>query len=161
MRNYDKLIFVCKSNTSVSPMAEAIMQQAFKLEDILIESRGLVVLFPEPVNPKVEAVLEENGLSSMEHMSCALTEDDFDVRTLVLTMNEKQKEEILRDFEKAQNVWTLAEFTESEELKDPYGGDLSDYGECFSQLKAMTDKLAEAMEREDPTSFEIEDEQPE
>ena len=47
MKRYDKLLFVDTQNTCVSPIAEAIMQDRFKLEDILIESRGLVVLFPE------------------------------------------------------------------------------------------------------------------
>ena len=51
MKQYDKLIFVSGSDTSTSPMAEAILQNLFLLEDILIDSKGLVVLFPEPLEP--------------------------------------------------------------------------------------------------------------
>ena len=95
MKLFDKVLFVCKSNTAQSPIAEAIAQDMLRLEDILIESRGLVVLFPEPVNPKAEAVLVSNSLTMKDHMSVPLGPDDFDERTLILTMNEKQKEKII------------------------------------------------------------------
>ena len=67
MKKYDKLIFVSGSDTSTSPMAEAILQSKYLLEDILVDSKGLVVLFPEPINPKAEAVLVSNGLSMKDH----------------------------------------------------------------------------------------------
>ena len=89
MKHYDKLIFVSESDTSTSPMAEAILQREFLLEDILITSKGLVVLFPEPINPKAEAVLVSHSLSMKNHVSEELTEDDFDDRTLILTMDRR------------------------------------------------------------------------
>ena len=38
MKHYDKLIFVSESDTATGPMAEAILQREFLLEDILIVS---------------------------------------------------------------------------------------------------------------------------
>ena len=150
MKHYDKLIFVCKSNTSVSPMAEAIMQHTFMLEDILIESRGLVVLFPEPVNPKSEAIMASHGLTMKNHTSRALTADDFDERTLILAMDDGLRQSILDDFKEALNVWSLPEYIGStQELTDPYGGTLADYGRCYEQLKEMTDRLAAQLKKED------------
>ena len=78
MKRYDKLIFVSGSDTSTSPMAEAILQSKYLLEDILIDSKGLVVLFPEPVNAKAEAVLASHGLSMKDHHSEPLVKEDFD-----------------------------------------------------------------------------------
>ena len=146
MKNYDKLLFVSGSNTSVSPMAEAIMQEALRLEDILIDSRGLVVLFPEPVNPKSEAILVSNGLTMKGHTSTPFSKDDFDERTLILTMDQGQKEKLLNEYENSMNVYTLAEFVGwDSDVPDPYGGVMADYGHCFEQLKSMlallTDKL--------------------
>jgi protein-tyrosine-phosphatase len=131
-------------------MAEAILQRQFLLEDILIASKGLVVLFPEPINPKVEAVLVSNGLSMKDHVSEPLLEEDFDERTLVLTMDSAQKSRLLRSFENPRNVFTLAEYIRADiEVKDPYGGPLSDYGKCFEDLKEQVDRLAGILMTED------------
>ena len=121
MRHYDKLIFVSESDTATSPMAEAILQQIFYLEDILITSKGLVVLFPEPINPKAEAVLVSHSLSMKDHMSEPLTEDDFDDRTLILTMDAGTMNHLLEDHEHAKNVFTLASYIQADEdIPDPY-----------------------------------------
>ena len=150
MRMYDKLIFVDKENTSMSPMAEAIMQARFALEDILVESRGLVVLFPEPINPKVEEVLSSYGLSMKEHTSLAFEPACFDERTLILTMEEDQKEKLLKEYEAAVNVFALREYVGAyDEIQDPYGGTLSDYAVCFEQLRDMTERLAEILKQEE------------
>ena len=42
MKKYDKLIFVSGSDTSTSPMAEAILQSRYLLEDIIIESKQAI-----------------------------------------------------------------------------------------------------------------------
>ena len=57
MKRYNKIIFVCDSGTARAPMAEAIMKEYIIKYPVEIESRGLVVLFPEPLNQKTEAVL--------------------------------------------------------------------------------------------------------
>ena len=54
MNTFDKVIFVCNGNTCRSPMAATVM--ANLKQDIISESRGMVVLFPEPYNPKAVAV---------------------------------------------------------------------------------------------------------
>ena len=133
----------------MSPMAEAISQMKFRLEDILIESRGLVVLFPEPVNPKAEAILASHGLTMKDYMSLPFTKDDFDERTLVLTMDPALKEKMLKDYENARNVFSLGEYIGKDEVKDPYGGSVSDYGHCYDQLKEYIDRLAEKLLQED------------
>ena len=150
MKRYDKLIFVSGSDTATSPMAEAILQSKYLLEDILIDSKGLVVLFPEPINPKAEAVLVSNGLTMKEHTSEPLGRDDFDERTLILTMGYEQKDKILNDYGNVPNVYVLTEYVDiSGEVKDPYGGDLSEYGQCFQQLKDLITKLGVVLNEEE------------
>ena len=117
MKKYDKLIFVSGSDTSTSPMAEAILQSKYLLEDILVDSKGLVVLFPEPINPKAEAVLVSNGLSMKDHTSEPLSQEDFDERTLILTMDYAQKEKILTDYDNVKNVYTVGVY--QEKRRDP------------------------------------------
>ena len=150
MKHYDKLIFVSESDTSTSPMAEAILQQIFLLEDILITSKGLVVLFPEPINPKAEAVLVSHSLSMKDHVSEELTEDDFDDRTLILTMDERQMERLLKDHEHAKNVFTLASYIQADaDIPDPYGGTLADYNRVFEALRNYVLRLSKILSLEE------------
>ena len=156
MNHYDKLIFVSRSDTATSPMAEAILQKQFYLEDILISSKGLVVLFPEPINPKAEAILASHSLSMKSHMSEQLEEEDFDPRTLILTMDREQKDKLLREHELAQNVFTLAEYIQADEdIPDPYGGSLSDYGRCYDILNGQIARLTYILKAEERTPEEI------
>ena len=38
---------------------------------------------------------------------------------------------------------------EDGEVRDPYGGDLSDYGRCFEQLKELITKLVVVLNEEE------------
>ena len=150
MKQFDKLLLICKSNTALSPMAEAILSRLLLLEDILIESKGLVVLFPEPINPKAEAILVSHGLTFKSHLSEQFIQEDFDERTLILTMDQAQKEKILAEYEGAVNLYTLPEYLGlDEEILDPYGGTLADYGACYEQLERILIRLADKLKEED------------
>ena len=152
MKHYDKLIFVSESDTATGPMAEAILQREFLLEDILIVSKGLVVLFPEPVNPKTEEVLSLAGLTSGDHMSKPLGQEDFDECTLILTMSMEQQEKIYSEYENPVNVFALRAYIGADdEVFDPYGGTLEDYQKCYEQLNTMLDRLSELLLQEEKT----------
>ncbi|MCI6867306.1 MAG: phosphotyrosine protein phosphatase [Lachnospiraceae bacterium] len=156
MRRYDRLIFVSNSDTAVGPMAEAILQSKYLLEELAITSKGVVVLFPEPINPKAEAVLVSNGLTMKEHMSDPLVREDFGERTLILATSESVKQKVLNEIapEDAQ-VRTLHEYVgEEQEVTNPYGGALADYGQCFAQLEALITKLVVQLNEQELLSEE-------
>ncbi|MDO4632553.1 MAG: phosphotyrosine protein phosphatase [Eubacteriales bacterium] len=150
MKKYDKVLFVSHSDTCRGPMAEAIMQRLVLLEDILIDSKGMIVLFPEPVNPKAADVLRMNGQELQEHMAVPFTVDDFDDRTLILTMEEAQKEKLLKDYPaQAKNLYTLLEYIgRSGDIYDPIGKDLPEYGKCFHILEAIIQEIAKVLREE-------------
>ena len=62
---------------AVGPMAEAILQSKFLLEELEITSMGVVVLFGAGQS-KAEAVLVSNGLTTKNHMSDPLVQEDFE-----------------------------------------------------------------------------------
>lgn len=144
MKRYSKIIFVCDSGTSRAPMAEAIMKEYTIKYPVEIESKGLVVLFPEPLNQKAEAVLISNGINMSEKMSSQLEEEDLSPDNLLLTFEAAQKEKILEDFAEAAqaNVEVLTELVGDElEIINPYGGTLQSYGLCYETLNKTVQKL--------------------
>lgn len=142
MKRYDKLIFVSNSDTCRGPMAEAIMKSKFLLEDLEIESRGRVALFPEPVNQKAEAVMVSHGLVMKGHEAKQLKAEDFGERVLILVLDESLKQKLYEDYAHVENVFLLTEYIGyKDKILNPLGGTLADYGECFEMLEKMITHL--------------------
>ena len=141
MSKYNKVIFICRSNTSRSAMAEAIFNSLEDSSDIKVMSRGSVVLFPELINSKAEVVLNNHNLSVKEHTARQLEKEDIDDSTLVLTMSEALKIEVIQEYSDIKNLYTLPEFVgESGDVVDPYGGTLAEYEACFTELVRLVKK---------------------
>lgn len=144
MKKYDKIIFVAESGTSRAPLAAGILSEYTLKHPVEIQARGLVVLFPEPLNQKTEAVMISNGINMEGYMSTQLVEEDFSNDTLVLTMEHNQMEKILEKYEKAEpeNVHVLTELVGDElEIINPYGGTLQQYGLCYETMRKTIKKL--------------------
>lgn len=150
MIKYEKLIFVCTGNTCRSPMAETIYRSMETNREIPCISRGMVVLFAEPSNPKAVLVLKNHRLALDGHISQQLSEEDIDENTLVLTMTEKIKDNIAEKFHITENVYTLKEFAgESGDVTDPYGGTLMDYEDCYVELARLVKKTVYKLNEEE------------
>ena len=125
-------------------MAAGILQEYSLKHPVEILTRGLVVLFPEPLNQKAEAVMISNGINMEGFMSTQLTKEDFTDDTLVLVMEHIQVEKVLEKYENAdpENVYVLTELVGDElEIIDPYGGTLQAYGLCYETLRKTILKL--------------------
>ena len=150
MKKYDRLIFVSNSDTCRGPMAEAILKSKFLLSELEVESRGLVVLFPEPVNQKAEAMLASHGLTMKDHTAKMLEQEDFDERTLILVMEDALKQRIFQEHENVQNTWQLSEYIKEEtDVTEPVGGSLADYGACYELLDCMISSLVVVLNEEE------------
>lgn len=131
-------------------MASGILQQEVFEEPIEIESRGIVALFPEPLNEKAEAVMISNGIRVEEHDAKQLSEEDFAEDTMIVALEEAQYQSILDRFEIRENVYLLAGLIgEKVVLSDPYGKGLPEYGKCFEELRAFIEKFAEILRQMD------------
>jgi protein-tyrosine-phosphatase len=148
MKRYDQLVFVCTANTLLSPIAEGIYRN--NSPDWMPRgiSRGLVVLFEEPINPKCNVLLTQNGFAISGHsQSRQLVKEDLTADTLVLTMTLSEKVKLIEAFEHEQNVYTIGEFVgEDTDMADPGGSEEEKYKECFDELMRRVNKVIQKLE---------------
>lgn len=145
----DRIVFVCTDNTTLSPMAEAIYKNLSEDSPIEAESRGRIVLFSEPVNPKAVTVMGNHNLAFDHPMSLQLKARDITETTLVLTMSEALKKQVADMFPDIRYLYSLKEYSgENGDVTDPYGGTLVDYEECYNELVRLIKKTIYRLDEE-------------
>ncbi|MGN0317210.1 MAG: protein tyrosine phosphatase [Lachnospira sp.] len=149
MSIYKRIIFVCTGNTCRSPMAATIMVNL--MPEMRVESRGMVVLFSEPYNPKAVAVAASHGMIMPSNTATQIDNTDFDNSTLVLTMNAEMKQKLYDTYDRAINVYTISEFVGEGDrvVYDPYGKGAEEYNRCFEDLYELVEKVCEHIRRLD------------
>lgn len=151
MTHYKNIVIVGTNNTTRSYMAEAVLRRLFEdyeIEDVRICSRGLVVLFPEPVNPKAAQAVGNAGYKMREFQAAKFLPEDLEEADLILTITQEEKDRILSDYEEElqgeEKVFTLSEFAgEKVGIPNPYGKELDDYTLSFITVKRMCEKCFE------------------
>lgn len=142
MLKYSKILFVTEMDTSPGPLAAALLKHYLPLEQVEIDSRGLAVLFPEPMNPKTVAIAASKGLD-INRSSRQLESGDFGEDVLVFVLDETKKQTVYDDYTEAVNVYTLKEFiNEAGSINNPDGGELADYAKLYETLDEVIIKLA-------------------
>lgn len=140
-----KIIFVSTNNTCRSFIAESVLRKYLKdahRRDIQVVSKGLVVLFPEPVHTKAADLVRKSGIEIVDFKASQLTQEDVETSDLILTMNDKQKEKVLEDYHGYKEVATINEYANDEgAVIDPYGMDDEDYEHCFVQITQLIHKI--------------------
>lgn len=145
-QKYRRIVFVSDTDTCRGPMAAELLRQRDLYQEYVIDSRGMVVLFPEPVNQKAEAVMKSARMTIAEHTATAFSETEIDKEILLLTMNTSQKNKIASEYGTGISVYTLTEYVGMEgEILNPYGKALNSYGECMEKLSELIDKLTEKL----------------
>lgn len=149
LQKYRKIIFVSKDDNCRGPMAERLLQRQTLLQEYDIQSRGMVVLFPEPLNPKAEEIMRRNGVNIAEHEALAFEEKDITPDTLILTMEKAQKRKIITEYGFFNNILTLNEYIgEEKEVESMYGKSLEEYEESYVELEGYIRKLARKLNME-------------
>lgn len=154
MRHYKKILFICRDNTCRSVMAETIMRSVMerlpKNQQLPVTSRGLVVLFSEPINPKAAALLRGNHMEIERGTSLALEDWDLAEGTLVLTMTEGEKASMAQRYPGLANLYTLREYAgEQGDIVEPYGGTDEDYEMVYEHIDLMVKMVAQKIIADD------------
>ena len=146
---YRRVIFVSADNTCLGPAAESIFNRIVGARGVEAISRGLVVLFPEPMNAKMVSVMNERGLEIGKEFSEPLTEGDIDGETLLLAMSDQDVSMVREEFPEAK-VYKLRNFVgEKGDVEIPLGKSLADYEICYEHIDLLTKMAAEKIFKED------------
>lgn len=142
------ILVVGTNNTTRSYMAEAVFRRLCEEKEIdfmEVVSRGIVVLFPEPVNPRAAQAVGDAGYKIREFQATKLTAVDVEEADLIFTITPEEKEHILTNYEEElgdeEKVFTISEAArESVGIPNPYGKEPEDYANCFLVVKRMCEK---------------------
>ena len=146
LQKYRRITFVSGTDSARGPMCAELLRHCDLKQEYVIDSRGMVVLFPEPANQKAEAVMKSVQMTLKGHSSLQLDPEEIQEDTLILTIDQSEKEKILAECDASENVYTLNEFTgDNTEIPDPYGKPLTAYGECLEVLERIIKKLADKL----------------
>ncbi len=146
---FSQLIFVCTENTCLSIMAEAVMNRLKRGRELPVLSRGLVVLFPEPVNAKAVQILKNHFMELKRTDAQELQSRDLDATTLVLTMTEREKRQVMDRFPMANFVYTLQEFAgEPGDIDEPTGV-IENYEACYKRILRLVTTVADRLFKEE------------
>ena len=109
----------------------------------------MIVLFPEPLNPRAEELLKAHDIVLERFETSALDEKILGEDTLVLTMQESQKQKILSEYPDAGDVYTLGEYVGNmQEIASVYGQTEEQYEEMYKLIQENVVKLAERLNKE-------------
>lgn len=149
LQKYRRVLFVSNSDNCRGPMAAELLRNEVLNQEYAIESRGMVVLFPEPANQKAEAIMRSQQMTLEKHIATQLAEADLDDDTLVLTFDEKRKWKIISEYENVKHVYTLNEYVDDERVvTSSHGQPLTVYGENFELMRELIKKLADKLNEE-------------
>ena len=142
------MVFCSRDCTYRAPVAAEILKKCFEkneeLRNVEIDARGMVVMFPEPVNGKAVAIGKSKGYDLTGYSAVAIEKQDFSIENLVLVMTEMDKKKVYDSYENAINVYTIKEFTGAAgDIDIPFGRSLADYGENFNILEDLIKQVAE------------------
>lgn len=149
LQKYRRILFLSNTDSSRGPMAAELLRNQELLQEYDIESRGLVVPLPEPVNQKAEAIMKSQGMSIADYKSRQFTEEDLDEETLVLAIDDRHKWSAVADYENIKNVYTLGEYIDDDrKIPSAYGQPLTEYGSVYEMMKEFIEKLAQKLNEE-------------
>lgn len=147
-----KVVFIDEENTGLGPFAATLFKKK-SIEghvNVSSDSRGTVVLFPEPVNRKLAQIAIGYGISLDHHAAVQLNNEDFEGDVLLLALDNSSKKRVFEINNGFSNIFTLKEFLgEAGDIKLPIGEPIEKYEIVCEMIDRLTSNLIEKLKDEE------------
>lgn len=138
-----KIMFVCTGNTCRSPMAEVIFKNMNC--DVDVSSAGIFALTGSNASSEAIEICNSHGLDLSCHKSRNIADSNINEMDLILTATLEHANLLKRSYPNL-NVYSIKEYAgvyEDFDIKDPICGGLSDYEECFLEIRDALENIAD------------------
>jgi protein-tyrosine-phosphatase len=142
------ILFVCQANIVRSYMAEAILKEKLRrqqIKEVTVLSAGLMDMQGAPADPTATQLLLDGGFPLSEHYSKLLDRNMVEKADWIIVMETSQKMAILDNYPEVRNkVYLLKTFSKDYngidmEIRDPYRQSIYLYRLCFSEIYLALD----------------------
>lgn len=136
-RETTKVCFVCTGNTCRSPMAAAVYNHLNKGSDRYAVSMGLYAADGMAISDNAARALEESGITSdrnnpyLDHTAQSCDREKLSGCDYIVGITEAHTLELISRYpELASKIYSMPE-----SISDPWGGDLSVYKSCLTEIE--------------------------
>ncbi|MCK4469782.1 MAG: low molecular weight protein arginine phosphatase [Desulfobacterales bacterium] len=145
------ILFVCTGNICRSPFAEGLLKKLMQkkgLDDIVIDSAGLLALPGNSASGLAQKVAAEYDVDLSGHIAKSVKEDIIAGSDLILVMENSHAKDLLDAFPEAEDkVFLIRRFarfgSRDRGVADPYGLNYEAYRFCFLDIQDCVSGLAE------------------
>ncbi len=147
---YRKIIVVGETNVARSFLGETILRGILTergYRDVSVLSRGLVVLFSEPVSLSALNILKRHNYEIEAFRSSQLTKEDVETAQLILTVTREQEQSIREQYlteDMDVTCMFVGDFARSEEEVPRLEEDSEEAFEvCFVKMERLMEAVAD------------------
>jgi protein-tyrosine phosphatase len=118
---FSNILVVCIGNICRSPMAACLLRDRLGSKGIIVGSAGIGALVDQPMDPFAEEVLEKHGHNYADHRARQLDRRLLNDSDLILVMEKKMTDAVLRISPEARGkVFLMGKWQSDRDIPDPY-----------------------------------------
>lgn len=145
---FKRIMIVCVGNICRSPTAEHLLRVALAPSDIVVSSAGLGALVDYAIEKNARAVLESKGHVLGEHSGTQLTSALIKEVDLILVMEKKHIDGVLRIAPEARGkVYLLGKWQNNREIDDPYRQGKAAFDHAYALIEEAVNAWAQRLKR--------------